>query len=29
MIYASEEQIIKYKSGESEYVMQFSDVPNN
>lgn len=29
MIYASEDQIIKYKSGESEYVMQFSEVPNN
>lgn len=29
MIYASEDQIIKYQSGESEYVMQFSEVPNN
>lgn len=29
MIYASDEQIIKYQSGESEYVMQFSEIPEN
>ena len=27
MVYASEDQIINYKSGESEYVMQFKDIP--
>ena len=27
MVYASEDQIIKYQSGESEYVMQFEDIP--
>ena len=27
MVYVSEDQIIKYRSGESEYVMQFKDVP--
>lgn len=29
MVYASEDQIIKYQSKESEYVMQFSEVPGN
>ncbi len=29
MVYASPEQIIKYQSGESEYVMQFADIPEN
>lgn len=29
MIYAGEDQIIKYQSGESEYVMQFFDIPEN
>ena len=27
MVYASEDQIINYKSGESEYVMQFKNIP--
>ncbi len=29
MIYASEDQIVKYPGGESEYVIQFRDVPKN
>ena len=29
MIYASPDQVIKYQSGESEYVMQFGDIPEN
>lgn len=29
MVYAGEDQIIHYQSGESEYVMQFFDIPKN
>ena len=29
MIYADPDQIIKYHSGESEYVMQYKDIPEN
>lgn len=29
MVFADPEQIVNYKSGESEYVMQFSNIPEN
>lgn len=29
MVYADSDQIIRYKTGESQYVMQYKDIPEN